>query len=264
MSEGAADFTFDTYEHLVRSGLRADYDFLPVREYLRRRDEDLPPRFILLRHDVDRKPENALEMARLEAELGVESTYYVRTIDKTLRPQIVEEVADLGHEVGYHYEDLDRADGDREAARRTFASELERLRQYAPVETVCMHGNPLTPHDNRDLWGDDPAPLLAEHDLLGEAYLSMDFEDVTYFSDTGRTWRDGSLKIKDHTRGEGEKPLQVGTTFELVDLIDRGRLDRLCLLTHPNRWARTYPELVVESLKDATINVGKHGLNLVR
>lgn len=256
MSDG---FTFEAYESLLQTARDAGYDFLTVRDYLG--DQTLPERFVVLRHDVDRKPENARDMARLEAALGVESTYYVRTVARTFRPQIVREIEQLGHEVGYHYEDLDRADGDRAAARESFERELARLRAVATVETVCMHGNPLTPHDNRDLWR-DPAELAA-YDLLGEAYLSMDFTDVTYFSDTGRTWRDGRLKIKDYTVGEDDKSVQVDTTDELAALLDQQRLDRACLLSHPNRWARSYPELVSERIKDATFNLGKYVLTFV-
>ncbi|SEO78625.1 hypothetical protein SAMN05216388_101954 [Halorientalis persicus] len=278
------DFTYPMYGRLLDAGLAAGYEFLPVREYLTRRADatgtespperpsdktsdptpdggtGLPERLAVLRHDMDRKPRNALAMARIEAERGVESTYYVRTIDKTFRPTLIERIAALGHEIGYHYEDLDRADGDPRAALASFERELGRLRGLVDVETVCMHGNPLSPHDNRDLWEHaDPA----DYDLLGEAYLSLDFTDVTYFSDTGRTWRDGDLKVKDHTMGEGDKRVQVDTTPELAGLLLSGGVDRVCLLSHPNRWAGSRPEWLVEGAKDAAINAVKRGLTLV-
>jgi hypothetical protein len=276
-----ADFTYPMYGRLLDAGLAAGYEFLPVREYVVRRAEaagdgsrpertdervtpdggtDLPDRFVVLRHDVDRKPRNALAMARIEAEHGVRSTYYFRTIEKTFRPDLIERIAALGHEVGYHYEDLDRADGDPHAALSAFERELERLRSLVDVETVCMHGNPLSAHDNRDVW--DHADF-DQFDLLGEAYLSMDFTDVTYFSDTGRTWRDGDLKVKDHTMGEGEKRVQVDSTPELAGLLLSGRIDRACLLSHPNRWAGSRPEWLVEGAKDTAVNVVKRGLALV-
>ena len=254
------DFTFATYETLLQTGLDAGYTHLTVREYLSR--ETLPERFIIHRHDVDRKPGNALEMARLEAEYDIPSTYYVRTIDKTFRPELIREIHSLGHEIGYHYEDMDRAGGAVERAHESFERELERLRELVPVETVCMHGNPLTSYDNRNMWTDDRC--VAEYDLLGEAYLSMDFEDVTYFSDTGRTWRDGALKIKDHTMGEGSKHVTAGSTHDLVSLLADNELERACLLSHPNRWADGSLEYIAESIKDRSINVVKHGLNAVR
>ena len=258
----ASDFTFEIYADLIDVGLEAGYEFLTVREYLA--SETLPEQFVILRHDVDRKPENALAMARLEDEHGVASTYYFRTIEKTFRPEIIRTIERLGHEVGYHYEDMDRTEGDVEAAHDSFATELARLRNHATVDTVCMHGNPLTDTDNRDMWEDSSMDdQFAEYDLFGEAYVSMDFEDVTYFSDTGRTWRGGPLKVKDQTMDVRDNQIQVDATEELIALLRSRRLPRLYLLSHPNRWARTQRELVVESAKDYAANVAKRGLDAV-
>ncbi|RDI69716.1 polysaccharide deacetylase family protein [Halopelagius longus] len=259
------EFTFERYEELLRAGLDAGYDHLTVRQYLtRKRADELPERFVVHRHDVDRKPENALAMARLEARLDVPSTYYFRTIEKVFRPDLIRQIDALGHEIGYHYEDMDRAEGDVAAAHDSFRSELERLRELAEVRTACMHGNPLTSYDNRDMWASAPEGQFEEYGLLGEAYLSMDFADVIYFSDTGRTWEDGALKIKDHTVGEDGKQRQVGETSELIGLLENREIPRLCLLTHPNRWAKDSTEMVVENAKDFTMNAGKRVLNLVR
>lgn len=251
-----SDFTYHAYEELIRAAVASGYPFLTVREYLTR--EERPERFVVMRHDVDRKPENALDMARMEADAGVSTTYYFRTTSGAFEPEIIREVESLGHEVGYHYEDLDRADGDRAAAHESFAENLRRVREVADVSTVCMHGNPLTPHDNRDMWqtGDG----FEDYGLLGEAYLSVDFTDVTYFSDTNRTWYDARTTVNDWPVGPSGKDLQVGSTRELVELIEAGRLDRLYLLSHPNRWAGSYPELVAELTKDAVIDLGKWGL----
>lgn len=258
----ASDFTFEIYADLIDAGLEAGYEFLTVREYLA--SETLPERFVILRHDVDRKPENALAMARLEDEHGVASTYYFRTIEKTFRPEIIRTIERLGHEVGYRYEDMDRTEGAVEAAHDSFVTELARLRKHATVDTVCMHGNPLTDTDNRDMWEDwSMDNKFATDDLLGEAYRSIDSEAVTYFWDTGRTWRDGALKIKDHTMDGRDKQIQVDATEELIARLRSRRLPRLYLLSHPNRWARSRRELVVESAKDYAANVAKRGLDAV-
>lgn len=253
------EFTDAAYVDLLATARHAGYALLTVREYLTR--EDLPERFLVLRHDVDRKPANALRFARLEARLGVESTYYVRTVDGVFDPDVVERIDALGHEVGYHYEDLDRADGVRARARALFRESLATLRRHATVDTACMHGNPLTPHDNREMW-DDPADL-AEFDLLGDAYLSMDFADVTYFSDAGRTWRDGVLKVKDPARCVRHKDVQADTTRELCSQLASGTVPRACVLSHPNRWASTYGEFVTEATKDRLVNAGKRGLGVL-
>jgi len=253
------DFTYQAYADLLAVAVDAGYEFRTVREYLTR--DVLPARFLIFRHDVDRKPHNALDFARLEADHDVSATYYFRTIDRTLDPTVIQRIEGLGHEIGYHYEDLDRADGDRTAARRQFARNIERLRHHATVDTACMHGNPLTPYDNRDLWDEDPD--FERFDLLGEAYLSMDFADVTYFSDAGRTWRDGLLKGDDYVVGPCLKTVQAATTSDLVGLFRRHRVSRACLHAHPNRWADSYAELVAERTRDAAVNAAKRGFQLL-
>ena len=255
----ARDFTYRAYAELLDAAVAAGYEFLTVREYLER--DALPARFLILRHDVDRKPANALDFARVEADRDVAATYYFRTIDRTLDPDVVARVETLGHEVGYHYEDLDRVDGDVREARRSFGRELERLRAHATVDTACMHGNPLTPYDNRDMWREDPD--FDRYDLLGEAYLSVNFEDVTYFSDAGRTWRDGPLNGDDHVVGRRLKTVQADRTLDLVDLVRERRISRACLHAHPNRWADSYPELVAERTRDAAVNAAKRGIQLL-
>lgn len=255
-------FTTDAYRELLSAAAAGGYEFLTVADYLSAAADELPERFVVLRHDVDRKVDNAARMARIEAERGIPATYYVRT--STFDPPFVRGLEALGHEVGYHYEDFVRADGDLDDAHRRFERNLRVFRGEADVRTVCMHGNPLSPHDNREMWTAEGAPAPAEYDLAGEAYLSTDFTDVTYFSDTGRTWADGPLKIKDHTVGGSEKAVAAESTAELSALLREGRVDRACLLAHPERWADSTPELLAEQTKQHAINTVKRGMRLVR
>lgn len=218
------DYTFEAYERLLDAALAAGYTVLPVREYLS--GGEPPERFVVLRHDVDRRPINAVRMAGLEASRDVTATYYFRTT--TFDPATARRMAERGHEIGYHYEDLAQANGDLEAARRRFEANLERYRRYVPVETACAHGSPLSPHANGEMWeGCSPA----DYGLFGEAYRSIDVgpdssDDLRYLSDTGRTWR---------TPGSGID--SVATTDDLVAAIESKAYPRLYLLAHPSRWA---------------------------
>jgi len=66
------DFTYEMYSKLLETGLDSDYTFLTVKKYLSQ--ETTPKQSIILRHDIDRKPENALDLARIESDAGVSST----------------------------------------------------------------------------------------------------------------------------------------------------------------------------------------------
>ncbi|HRZ20220.1 MAG TPA: hypothetical protein P5184_01040, partial [Bacteroidales bacterium] len=61
---------------------------------------------VVLRHDIDRLPENALKMAQIEHRKGIRATYFFRTVKPVWKAEIVRQIVSLGHEVSYHYEDL--------------------------------------------------------------------------------------------------------------------------------------------------------------
>ena len=62
---------------------------------------------IILRHDVDLLPQNSLAFARIQHEMGIRGSYYFRAVPESWDEAIIKEIHRLGHEVGYHYEDLD-------------------------------------------------------------------------------------------------------------------------------------------------------------
>src|SRR5262249_50320230 len=139
---------------------------------------------ILLRHDVDRRPQNALAMALLEHRKGIASTYYFRTQPCAFAPDIIRDIHSLGHEIGYHYEDWSLARYDKEKAIDSFQRNLDRLRAIAPVRSIVMHGSPLFRQSNMTIW---------EHydyqtDGVIDAIRSIDYTDFAYFTDAGRTF----------------------------------------------------------------------------
>ena len=96
------DFSLKIYRELIALLKNRNYITQTLENFIKEPYD----RVIILRHDVDRKPENALRMAKLENELEVKATYYFRTIPKTFKPEIIKQIADKGHEIGYHYENL--------------------------------------------------------------------------------------------------------------------------------------------------------------
>lgn len=219
---------------LVKSGYRSS----TLLDWIRKtEDQRAEPLQVVLRHDVDRFPSTCLALARIEAEAGLKASYYFR-VPYTSSPAVIREVARLGHEIGFHYESLDKGRGDPARAIQSFAADLKTLREHADIATVVMHGNPLSPWNNRDLWEHTE---LAQHGLVGEGYLSIDFSQLWYFSDTGRSWSEGGPNLKDHLpQGQHEapgKPL-TSSTRSLVDAI-QSKSTNLYILTHPERWPST-------------------------
>ncbi len=255
------DFTLFKYKELLEAILRADYTPVPVRDHLAAPAK----RCVILRHDVDREVGRNLAMARLEHSMGIRSTYYFRHVKDVFIPEAIRDVAAMGHEVGFHYEVMDKAKGDKQKAMEIFKQELEDLRRYADVTTACMHGNPLAPWSNRDLWENYDFRDLG---LTGEPYFSLDYSKVLYLTDTGRTWADRKIRVKD-ILDESDSPncrltCNVRTTDDVIELIRSREFTQICILAHPNRWcdgmAGWTKELVMQNLK----NVGKAGIIIYR
>ncbi len=129
------------------------------------------PRVIILRHEVDRRPGNALKTAWLEHDLDIPASYYFRAVPESWDEAVIREIAGLGHEIGYHYENLSACKGDDGRAWEDFQANLSKLRELSPVTTICMHGSPLSRINNLDLWQTRDYKALG---IVGEPYLDVD------------------------------------------------------------------------------------------
>lgn len=206
---------------------------------------------IILRHDVDRKPERALRMARLESDVGIQSTYYFRSTREAFRPEIMHEIEMLGHEIGYHYEVLVGAKGDNADAMRIFRSDLMKFRKHVDIRTICSHGSPLSKFDSRDIWKNNSFEDLG---IIGEASISM--VNSTYFSDTGGKWG-STANIRDRTIGNKSQPL-VKTTAQIINYVNNNQSEIIYINAHPERWSINKFESFSQLMKDSTINIIKH------
>ena len=241
------DFTSYKFLRLCEA-ISSTYPTITMTEYIEKQHSN---RFILMRHDVDSTPKRALVTARIEQELGIRSTYYFRTTKSIFKPEIISQIKDMGHDIGYHYETLSEANGDHEKALDLFRSNLEKLREVCEVKTICMHGRPLSKYDNRELW---ETYDFRDFGIIGEAYLSVG-DDLNYFSDTGRTWGSGN-NLRDYIPGKIERVF-AETTDDLIKLIENKELNNLYILTHPERWPSSVVGWSLHYSTDLSVNFGK-------
>jgi hypothetical protein len=224
------DFTIVKFHKLCSALVNNNYVPVTMEHYLSSRN-DLPERFVIMRHDIDKWPKAGLRAAHVEKDLGLKATYYFRTKNNVFVPQIIKEIEKMGHEVGYHYENLSTADGDYEKAIGLFEEDVNRFREICTLKTICMHGASLSKHDNRDLWNKYD---FRDFGILGEAYLSVG-DELNYFTDTGRGWNSKS-NLRDFIPGKNKR-IFADTTDNLIGLIERGEVDNLYITLHPERWS---------------------------
>ena len=252
------DFTLAKYAHLCETIEKLDCPVMTIRQFL---EAGQPQKFVVvLRHDVDRQLARAIAMAELEAAYGFPSTYYFRTTQAVFRPTALKHLHKLGHEVGYHYEVLTKTWGNTEKAGSLFDRELKKFRQIVPVHTASMHGSPLMPWNNLDFW---QAYCIQAYDLLGEAYLSIDYSNMYYFTDTGRSWNAGRYNLRDHT-GSRQPQKIVQTTDDLMHFLTKSPNSPVFINTHPNRWTSNWSGWMLSMVSDWLINQVKWAVSMSR
>ena len=249
------DFTLNAYRQYLGAIKKSYPHILRFDDYFR--SDPKPDSFCLVRHDVDRRPHNALRMAELEHSLGLKATYYFRTKKHTFVSDIISSIASLGHEIGYHYESLSDFKGDMQKAIEDFDKNLARLRSVVPVSTVAMHGRPLSAYDNRQIWAstEQHSKLVDHYKLLGEVYLDIDYSDIAYISDTGRNWSPSNNNRRDIV--ESQISLSFSNGQHLLNYLSHHPHPKLVFLIHPERWSENDIEYGIQYIKDKIINVIK-------
>lgn len=135
------DFTLDNYKKLLM--LASDkYSFhFFNEEYIKRS--------IILRHDLEFSVPIALEMAHIEADLGIKTTYFVQlhsefynTLEKATIKSILE-IKNLGHQIGLHFDSHFWNIETEEQLGRNIVFDKEVLEKYTAVEikAFSFHNN---------------------------------------------------------------------------------------------------------------------------
>lgn len=250
------DFTRKKFKQLIDGFKNSEYAFITYADFC---SGNRPKRFVILRHDVDSKPQNSLEIAMNEKQAGVKATYYFRVVPKSWDERIIKEISRMGFEVGYHYENLNTCNGDMEAAYSDFGKNLEKMRTLTNVCTISMHGSPLARYDNRALWDKYD---FRDFGIIGEPYLTTDYSKVLYLTDTGRRWDGYNVSVRDKIEKWQRKWTSMGWSFHTTDDIIRALQkkslpDQVMITTHPQRWTDSYFEWTKELLFQKAKNILK-------
>lgn len=236
--ETLRDFTLDKYRQLCVEIQSAGYRSITIEQYA----VGMPHRkAVMLRHDVDSWPRNALDMAYLEHSLGIISTYYFRRSPLSENREVINDISSLGHEIGYHYEDLATHRGNFRRALQSFKDNLEHFRSFYPVRTAVMHGRPLSKWDSKDLWKQNSYKELG---IVCEPYLDIDFQRIAYLTDTGNCWNGEKYSVRDHVTSKYS--YNIHTTDELIEQIRKNSFpDFFMLNIHPARWNNNLAKWII-------------------
>lgn len=198
--------------------------------------------WLVLKHDVETDVPKAFQMARIEHAHGHRGSYYVQAylLNDAKNVSLLREMAQMGHEISYHYDVMDSSKGDLDRAMAEFADHVQRFERSGFVlTTLCQHGNPVVErvgyHSNRDFFRSERVqeryPELA--DIMVDFKRKAD-TDYLYFSDAGRRFHLIYDPINNDIENSEDKNIVCQDLGQVMGLI--GAEQNAIVSVHPHRW----------------------------
>lgn len=224
---GDITYTHQWYRRFLQRLLAEGYEFRTFSDALGDGD-------VVLRHDVDLSVDRAVEMARIEADMGIESSYFVLLTSPLYNPleadcrEAINEIASLGHDVALHFSThLYWTEADSPSPSK--------LEQHVRVERAILET--VVPTADAVSFHRPPSWVLdRSFDAFESAYAPEYFSDIGYIADSTQRWRDEPPQMDD-----------LPETFQL--------------LTHPGLWAAEdgdFGDRVEEAIASACTNAGRN------
>lgn len=176
------NFSLQHYQDVLEFA-KEKYIFLTFSEYQTATNYS---NVILLRHDVDYSIEKAFEMAKLENEMGIKSTYFILLNSDLYNPRsskninFLKQILQFGHEIGLHY--------DSDEILKT-QDPLKKLKEEIIQLEILINTKIYVVSQHN--------PTVSSKLELSEEFIdvrkSSKFSVIPYISDSVQNWRSGCM-----------------------------------------------------------------------
>lgn len=207
--------------------------------------------WISIKHDVETDVKKAYDLAKIESRYGIKATYFIQSYLLEKNAETLQKIADLGHEVTYHYDVLDANGGNIELALNEFIETIKKFEEIGfKVNSVCPHGNPLMIRDgwssNKDFFRNDKVvrhfPEIFDVVVQASQVIKNDF---LYISDAGYSWKlIGNVDSNDLSN-DGD--FVIESSEEIIEYINNNH--NLIISTHPHRWQKNNVSALFQLIK---------------
>jgi hypothetical protein len=243
------DFTHIQLLKLYKAIEESGYEWKSYKDL--NSNSSIPSKTVILRHDVDQFPKRALECALLEKQNSIVSTYFFRKKHFLRNTGVIKKIIELGHFVGYHYENLADFNGNVDQAILDFENTIKFIRQDFEIKWISAHGSPMTRFNNQSIWSKSDALTYNLIDISNPEIYKKNF----YLTDTGRSWNNEEFNLRDRAYQNSNGFISDGTTSSIIDGFKKELFpDQIIINVHPQRWNHKLGpwlgELLMQSVKN--------------
>ncbi|HWY34644.1 MAG TPA: hypothetical protein VNX68_08355 [Nitrosopumilaceae archaeon] len=190
-------FSFEALKGYYKKALAKGYEIVTCEDYVKRKSELQHKNVLVNRVDIDLSCKKVREQVKIFNELGIKGTLFFRLHGDEYNPfsfenyKIIKQIAEDGHEIGYHSEIVDQAaiwNEDTENCLKRDIAIFEKMFNVK-ISGVASHGG-ATGLNNLDFWKNRKPE---EFGLLYEAYDHEKkfnlFQEAFYISDSNYRWK---------------------------------------------------------------------------
>ena len=196
-------FSYDEYKEIIS----LIQEYLPIVDFNDVIDNNLD-KYCVIRHDVEYSLDRALQLAKLENELNVKSTYCIQVrnniynaiSDKNI--ELVKQIHTLGHEIALHQDPP--AGLDDNGLKKYLLQDIKVLSTYydLPIKVFSYH-RPKQEYLQKyftvgDLINTNGNKFF--HYFNGKGTINPEERDVTYLADSNHLWKWGDPKDVDFSK----------------------------------------------------------------
>jgi len=220
-NENQNKFSIQYYKSIILKALSKNYVVPTLNEYYKNKAQYTDKKVMLLRHDLDDKPQRLKFMLECEKECGVRSTTYLlvhTNYYNLFSPavfSILKDIEEDGFEIGLHTNFVETSKIFGLDANYVLDSEIEILRKYFNVYGVACHRNIDYMYNSLPYLQENFKEIALRNNLLYEAYDQNIFGGFEFVNEG----------FNPHLGWRNETPEEV---------IEAGK--SLYISTHPHWW----------------------------
>ncbi len=215
------DFSYPAYKNLIKISKKNSYKFDVFKNLKKGKGKN-----IYLRHDIDVDLAYALEMAKIETELDIRSTYFIMlrspvyNVFSRENAMLLKEIISLNHEIGLHY-DEGFYQCNKKSIQTLVAQETKVLEDIfdVSISTISFH-QPSARIINNDI----------KIDKYQNTYDKEDMRDIYYISDSNMHFKEDPIKA-----------------------IESNKYEKIQILIHPIWWGHTLKKNSTEKIWEISI-----------
>ena len=192
----SCSFTYAHYKYMLAKALSHGYEVMRALDFVEKRPEG--DKVIVLTHDIDLSVQKALKMAKLEKEMGVRSTFFVRisglyNILDTENLKALKTMLGWGHEIGLHFslehylyagqDVVEAISSEKELLEKALDTTVQGFSLHSTLRLTRLCGESL----------DEIRMKLLSGGFRYCRGLLIKEANLRFISDSNRYWRDGCL-----------------------------------------------------------------------